>query len=169
VIIAAGSVAFAFSSDTYPLWTVGYVLMGAGGPFVAFSVFSLAALAGSYAPLVIAVFVGVFDASASMMLFMKVHVHAKRAHVQGTRTCAHAGALLPAQVLHSSLGWGLRELFGYYLVFPLSLIPVSFWLFDSHKSLPGADDEPGADAGAGGGSEQPIDEGTQRTPAVWYS
>jgi MFS family permease len=110
VIIAAGAVAFAFSSDRYPLWTVGYVLMGAGGPFVAFSVFSLAAIAQSYAPLVIAIFVGVFDASASMMLFMKV--------------------------LNSSLGWSLRELFGYYLVFPLSLIPVSFWLFDAHKRPP---------------------------------
>jgi hypothetical protein len=165
LIITVGSLTFALSTNDVPLWTVGYVLMGAGGPFVAFSVFSLAGLAPALSTIIIAILVGVFDASASVMLIAKL-------------LSVHAGA-------------SLRQIFTWYISIPISLVFVSFWLFPSATSAPDAsekgqprvsvdsgivgqgrresithDESQSGSSGGQGGARQSIDGG--QTPRAWF-
>jgi len=75
-IITVGAVLMGFSSPHIPAYTAAYIIMGAGGPLVAFSMFSLPALAPKHSGLLFSLIVGAFDGSAAIMfLFQLLYVY----------------------------------------------------------------------------------------------
>ena len=106
IIIAIGAVLFAFASQLQvdALWTVGYVIMACGGPFVCFSMFTLPPLVGAHRQaLVFSLVIGSLDASALIMYVLNV--------------------------IHEQTGACEKDLFLGFAVVPLLLIPLSMWLF----------------------------------------
>jgi MFS family permease len=108
ILIASGSVLFAFSSSKFDAYIPGYILMGAGGPFVAFSMFSLAQIIPHRQGMIFSLIVAAFDGSSGLMFLFWVLNH----------------------FFHLSL----RTMFLYYLVLPAALLLSTFWLFPPHSS-----------------------------------
>lgn len=98
------------------------MIMGAGGPFVAFSMFTLPGLVPpEYAGRVFSIVIGAFDGSAAMMFFIAL--------------------------LHDHAGYTTRQLFLAFAVLPLLMSVAALWLFPAPKEAPAdADAEGGAEA-----------------------
>lgn len=68
VIMASGGVLFALSTNAFAAWIPGYIIIGVGGAFLAFSLFTVPSLvAPRHAGTVMSLLVGSFDASAITM------------------------------------------------------------------------------------------------------
>ncbi len=103
VIIACGAALLAFSASVDALCIAGYVLMGAGGPFIAFPMFTLPQLIPARLGLAFSLIIGAFDGSAAMMIIVKV--------------------------LHDHADASLRMIFLLFLILPAALFLSASWLF----------------------------------------
>jgi MFS family permease len=104
LLICAGALVFAMSTESVPAWIAGYVLMAFGAPFVVFSMFTVPQrVQPSKRGLAFSLVIGAFDGSAAMTYFMLL--------------------------LHRHAGFDLRELFLAYATLPaIGLVIGGFWL-----------------------------------------
>jgi hypothetical protein len=132
-IVALGSVIFAVSSESFPAWIAGYGLMGAGGPFIAFAMFTLPnGIPAESQGLGFSMIIGALDGSAAMMWFMGLIHRYHGAHIKG--------------------------LFLGFAILPALMFLVAIWIFRPAKGAADAGGEAAEGAGAGadtdGASEQ---------------
>ena len=111
LIVALGALLFAFASklDVPQLWTIGYIVMASGGPFVCFSMFTLPSLVDArHQALVVSMVIGSLDASALVMYLLNV--------------------------VHKNTGACEKDLFLGFAALPLLLVFASLWLFQRPAS-----------------------------------
>jgi len=66
------AILIAFSTEEISAYTVGYIILGFGGPFITFPMITLSLLFPIYAPILLSLFVAVFDLSTVVLLVLQL-------------------------------------------------------------------------------------------------
>lgn len=107
ILIASGAILFSFSSPHFDAYIPGYAMMGAGGPFVAFSMFGLTQLIPNRQGTVFSLIVAAFDGSSGLMFLF--------------------------WVINKYFHYSIHTIFLFYIILPGMLLVSTFWLFPPKK------------------------------------